>query len=453
MTELKAYLLCRFASSSGIYTSWSEACSVPTVVVDEFLPEWPVPDDAGILITHMHYRWEDLALLRRVYEQNRVPILILSDGILEYRNTWEHPDLVDGSIFQPVFGHKLACIGRGQARIIESWGNVGKCEVVGLPRLDAMIDQPPSPVQTTGPFRLLIATANTPAFNDQQRQLVIQSLRSLQTKLAAAGSVRGRPLELIWRLSDGLEVELGMEPNDPEGQAPLSQVLDQVDAVITTPSTMYLESVLRDRPTAILDFHNSPHYVTPAWLISADSQIDSVVSELADPPTHKMLFQATVLDDQLECHTPAKPRMLELIDDLLAARRVSLEERQPLRIAHRILADPQHGFCRVPAEFDLGTLYENDRVFREQEVSRLQVELAAAIARLEQMPLELAEKSQYITQLMQTADRARMRIENMHNRIVALRTRFGVVPGKPPVEGRDVLTDDAEREESTNPGR
>jgi hypothetical protein len=99
--------------------------SIATEVVEEYLPDWRVPDDAGILVTHMHYRWEEITTLRRIFNDNRVPILILSDGILEYRNTWEHPDLAKGSLFQPVIGHKLACIGRGQARILEGWGNEG----------------------------------------------------------------------------------------------------------------------------------------------------------------------------------------------------------------------------------------------------------------------------------------------------------------------------------------
>ena len=56
-----------------------------------------------------------------------------------------HPDIVPGSIFQPVVGHKIACLGRSQARILESWGNVGKCEIVGAPRLDRLIGKPTTP--------------------------------------------------------------------------------------------------------------------------------------------------------------------------------------------------------------------------------------------------------------------------------------------------------------------
>ena len=40
---------------------------------------------------------------------------------------------------KPLMGHKLACLGRAQARTVESWGGLGKCEIVGQPRFDEMM--------------------------------------------------------------------------------------------------------------------------------------------------------------------------------------------------------------------------------------------------------------------------------------------------------------------------
>jgi len=134
----KIYLLFRYAlRQQRIYRDWPDQCSLPCESVDDPISDWVVPDDAALLITHVHYRWEELSFLRKTFEENRVPILILADGVLEYRNTWQHEGLPKGSMFQPVFGHKLACIGSGQARLIESWGNPGRCEVVGFPPLDS----------------------------------------------------------------------------------------------------------------------------------------------------------------------------------------------------------------------------------------------------------------------------------------------------------------------------
>ena len=69
-----------------------------------------------------------------------VPTLHVLDGIVEWRNTWENPRSATESdgmpLFQPILADKVACFGKAQARILESWGNLGKCEVVGAPRLD-----------------------------------------------------------------------------------------------------------------------------------------------------------------------------------------------------------------------------------------------------------------------------------------------------------------------------
>ncbi len=442
MANLKAYLLCRFAESSGIYSAWQDQVSIPTVVVDEYLPDWNVPEDAGILITHMHYRWEELTTLRRTLAQNRIPILILSDGILEYRNTWEHPDLVDGSIFQPLFGHKLACIGRGQSRVVESWGNVGKCEIVGLPRLDSVAPKTVPPIKRAGPFRVMIATANTPAFDELQRTRVVESLGQMKRWVDSNPTVNGRPVEVVWRLSDGLESEVGVGTDvDPEDRPPLGSVIESVDAVITTSSTMYLESVLRGRPTALLDFHNSPHYVSAAWTITGPDQLDATMSELANPSPHKLMFQDFVLHDQLECRAPATPRLLSLIDQMIAAGVTARASGSGLELPPRMLTDDQLGFTSVSAGFELASLYPNNSSFQHQDLHRLQIELAAAIKRLEQLPFELAEKNQFIGQLNRSLDRSRVRVEDMHNRVVAIRKRFGVEPAKPDVDGRDIVDD------------
>jgi len=91
VSKPKVYILNRFAAENSNYTSWMSDCPSPCQIIDEYSPDWRVADDAGVLVTHMHYRWEEISTLRRVYEQSQVPILILADGILEFRNTWENP--------------------------------------------------------------------------------------------------------------------------------------------------------------------------------------------------------------------------------------------------------------------------------------------------------------------------------------------------------------------------
>ena len=412
-----------------------DRCPLPVSIVKDNLHSWELPPDAGLVVTHMHYRHEELAKLREIHKRGTVPVLILADGILEYRNTWEHPDLPDASMFQPLCGHKMASIGRGQVRVIESWGNVGKCEFVGLPRMDALCSKEPVPIQTEGPFRLLIATANTPSFNDEQRETVVQSLTHIRERLEKNPKVNGRECVVTWRLTDGLERAIGLpesefprEGFDAPARKPMLEVIDEVDAVITTPSTLYLESVIKKRPTAILDFHNRPHYVPAAWTINAPIHFNWTLRELADPPAHKMLFQEATLHDQLECEGSATDRMIELMETMIESGKVARAENEPLKLPHRIIGDPRRGFSKVPDTFNLEKLYPENEVFKVHDVRRLQAELVAAINRLDTLPTELIEKNDMIDYLIQALDGARLRANRMKNRVIAIRKRHGIKP-------------------------
>ncbi len=432
---LRAYILCRFAAKSPLYTSWMDHCPLPVTIVKDNLHAWELPSDAGIVVTHMHYRHEELAKLREIYERGTVPVLILADGILEYRNTWEHPDLPDAVMFQPLCGHKLACIGRGQVRVVESWGNVGKCEFVGLPRMDSLLIEDVVPVRSEGPFRLLIATANTPSFNDEQRETVVQSLTHIRERLEKNPKVNGRDCVVTWRLTDGLERAIGLPESDFPSEEwdapvrkPLLDVIDEVDAVITTPSTLYLESIIKKRPTAILDFHNRPHYVPAAWTINAPIHFNWTLRELADPPGHKMLFQDATLLDQLECEGSATDRLIELMQAMIESGRVARENIEPIKLPHRIVADPHRGFGKVPETFNLEKLYPHNEVFQNHDLRRLQVELVAAIERLDKLPAEIVEKNDLIEHLITALDGARLRANRMKDRVVAIRKRHGIKP-------------------------
>lgn len=67
-----------------------------------------------------------------------VATLYAIDGILEWRNAWENSKIEPACpwTMRPVLSDKVVCIGNQQARILASWGNTEKIEVVGIPRFD-----------------------------------------------------------------------------------------------------------------------------------------------------------------------------------------------------------------------------------------------------------------------------------------------------------------------------
>ena len=377
----RVYILDREHGAGPHYTSWIDGLSAPAIQVTEYDHDWLPPADAGLVVTIQHYQSPEVSILRRLVEQSRTPVLVLADGILEYRNTWQHPALPAGAIFQPAMGHKVACLGRAQARLLESWGNVGLCEVVGAPRWDALLGRPPR-VRGEGPLRILVATAKTPAFTAEQRQRVLTSLRDMQACLQRT-IVANRPIDVCWRLTAGLDHELRIAGTASDvSQEPLPQVLARVDAVITTPSTLLLEAQLFDLPTAILDYHNTPAYVPAAWTITAREHIAAMLAELGDPPAPRLLFQRTMLHDALECRTPAAPRMVRLAEAMLDIGRTCRARNAPLAFPQRILADAADDRTLPEASFDLRILFPEHPVFGNLDRARLQIEIGHLRAEL-----------------------------------------------------------------------
>jgi SAM-dependent methyltransferase len=333
-TSVRSVVLMTTYPEHSIYRSWSARCPFPITVLNPSSADVEMPSDALLLVTHDTYTEPARTLIRKAVAK-QIPVLILADGILEYRNTWEHPQIENGAIFQPVLGHKIATIGRSQSRWLESWGNAGKCETVGLPRLDRHCALPRRQRRTNEPFRILVNTAITPYFTEAHREKVTASLRDLKSFFDTVATINGIKLEPVWRLTKGLDVEIGVSSHAFEFSGhEMAVALQQVDAVITTPSTVILEGMYFGLPVAVLDYCNTPHYVSTAWRITAREHIAAAMTEMISPAEPKLLFQETVLHDSLECNTPAAPRLLRLITGMVeqgllaraAGRRVEFPE-------------------------------------------------------------------------------------------------------------------------------
>ncbi len=353
---------------------WAESSGIPLQVIEKVHSD--ARENMAAVVAVNQFAMPQVGWLLRLVEQN-VPVLMISDGILEYRNTWEHPQVAPGAVFQPVLGHKIACIGRAQARFLESWGNLGKCEVVGVPRFDRLLGRRPRVRVPHAPFRLLIMTAKTPGFTPDQLEKTARSLRDLRNALALTGSSPDQPaIEPVWRITAGLAEEIGV-PNalrDTSG-SDLATVLETVDAVITTPSTAMLEGMLQGVPVALLDYHQCPTYVPAAWQITAPEHIGDVLRELQAPPAPKMLYQQSILHDNLECRTPAAPRMVRLVETMVRIGAECRSRGEALSFPSRILADEQDGHHLPENQFDLSRLYPKHPVFANMNRTLLQVEL------------------------------------------------------------------------------
>lgn len=342
-------MLWRYAADSPIYRSWSQ--SAPSHwrlhVLEDYHDGLP-DNELDVLVTHMHYRWDELTILRQSVQEQKTAVLVLADGILEFRNTWHNPRIPAGSMMQPAVAHKIATIGPAQARLLESWGNQGKCEVVGLPRLDQLVrthgwhpeprlSDPTSETASPDSLRLLVCSATTPAFDDQQWEVVQQAYRDLHQEIQTWNQHANRLFDVRWRVADAIRQSLDL-PVDHETNS-LHEAIEQADAVVTSPSTIQLEAMVCRKPTVLLDYFPVPKYVPAAWTIACRQQIPTVLQTLVEGSAARSQFQDLLVRDQLWVSSSAADRLLGLISQMgshaLAARR----SQKPLTLPPKILTE------------------------------------------------------------------------------------------------------------------
>jgi len=363
------------------YAPLYEEEGLEIIETDDAEPERLGELHVDLVLTLSNDFWRSGRLVRAANER-RIPALYMLDGVLEWRHQWLNPRFGAGGkapFGQLITADKVACLGWRSARVLESWGAVGKCEVVGIPRLDHYIDEPVQHKVHEGPKRLLVMTANTPGFTPSQVAAVKGALRDVKEALSDAPGWNP-----IWRVRGGIDKELDLNDRYPDLQGlPLRDVFAEADAVLTTPSTVVLESMLAGLPTAILDYSNSPPYLTAAWMVTAPMHIPSVLEELSEPTARRLLYQYGVLHDNLACFTPATPRLAHLIRSMAAegrrARQAGRAPKHPARIV-----PPEHGGLLFPPEdLNYAKLYPGHPVFAKRDLWELQLELTQARREIE----------------------------------------------------------------------
>jgi hypothetical protein len=315
----------------------------------------------------------DIARCLDAARQARIPSLVLQDGILEWRCQYENPKFGAGGgapQHQPVLADKIACIGSQSARQIAAWGNAAKVEVTGMSKFDPLLGISFSTRQQPGK-RLLVMTAKKPWFYPLHREVILRSLKDLKNYLDS------RPdIQTVWRVTKDIETLLHVHNTLKElSTGELVETLGQVDAVITTPSTTILESMLLDRPVAALDYFNVPRFVPTAWTISAPEHIPVVLGELLDPSYAKMAFQSDCLKDCLACGSPAAPRLATLIAKMVEISRNTKLSGELIQYPPDMLGTgivSQHG----QKTLNIDQLYPGNPDFGERNIETLRVRLA-----------------------------------------------------------------------------
>ncbi|PCI11579.1 hypothetical protein COB72_00045 [bacterium] len=180
------------------------------------------------------------------------PTVLLMDGVLEYANTFLNQG-VENQFLRPAPADVVLASGEHDRRIFEALGN--RASATGLVRLNGFADRVKACQCEHQPDGLLVATANQPAFTAGGRARLLASLKEILEE----GTRNG--FQIRWRIDQQLAQEIGVAVD----QGDLAESLASVQAVLTSASTLAIESMLANKPTGIIHPHPWPLWIPTAW--------------------------------------------------------------------------------------------------------------------------------------------------------------------------------------------
>jgi hypothetical protein len=196
-----------------------------------------------------------------------------------------------------------------------------------------------------------------------------------------------KDIEVIWRISKGLHRKLDVKNSFTSASGEeLHEILTQVDAVITTPSTVQIEAMLQGLPVAILNYHLVPLYTPAAWEMKCKHHIEPVLNDLISVPYERMLYQEYCLNDALEAKSVALPRLIDLIEKMIKIKEAYDQfPAGSLNFPKDLLMRREDFHSVSSSKLDLSKLYPDHTVFKNTDVVFLQSELDAALITIQQL--------------------------------------------------------------------
>jgi len=379
---------------------------------------------ADIFLTSDEYNYHSTSRLLSAKSLG-IPTLHIVDGICEWRNTWENPRSLDQSVgmplFQPLLADKVVCLGPAQARLFESWGSHGKCEVAGLPRFDATLLEAKNRKFQNTPYAtnglITIATARTAGFTPAQQKLAEKCLFDINHWFETKHPELMR--YVVWR--PGNKDYLPMNPvgrvSDASHEA-LLDILKGSRVFITTPSTAALEAMLLGIPTCVADYTNSPRFLNSAWFISAENHLDQELTALLSPTAQRLQFQQHLLHDQVRCDSLAAPRVAQLIEEMVAHARFLRARNSELNLPPSMVPALQE-FEEFSYPYRPELLFPAHPVFCRTDLPAIQAENGHLHLKISALEAELRRRSmaRHITDfLKRLVHFAARRLRAMKNR-------------------------------------
>lgn len=268
----------------------------------------------SIVLFLADWTW-DLVRCIEVLRKERIPTVLLMDGMIDWNHFFENPKWSYGgneTPYIPIYCDKVFTPGANSARFLEFFGNNGVCEVTGLPRFDCYKDDFKLSTTNSMSVRVGVMSSNTAGYTKDQIISSVELFTSVYHQLND-----NLQYEIKWRLRKGFNKQLPFEAIN-SSEKKLKEFLSNVDIVICQPSTAAFESMAMGKPTAIADFGVTPNYMRGAWEIRRPRHILPIVEEMAKLPRYKEIAQNYILYDSLANLGCSSKVCLSVMRDMVA---------------------------------------------------------------------------------------------------------------------------------------
>lgn len=215
-------------------------------------------------------------------KKNKIPTLLLSDGIIEWENCFLNPMNTKYNLkqFHPILHDIFLCVGKDET---EYFNFLGYKTMQYLPdRMAATIPR----IGKSNTDTFLITTANTAYYNDEEKESLIKLIK------LTIESLNKLNYKYIFRVfDDSLCERLNIQNEMNMKNGNFEECLKKVDFVITTPSSISYTTMYHGKALAHLIYRDSPMFIQAGWNISGSTNIENTLKSMKTFDKDRMNFQ------------------------------------------------------------------------------------------------------------------------------------------------------------------
>ncbi len=230
-------------------------------------------------------------ILSRFYLENKRNVVVFQDGVYEWANAYKNPKHLKSGIklYEPLLGDAFLYVGGYELNnIFKENPHVNFYQY--KPKRMTLKHELINSVDSKEKF-LLITTANTAYFSDKEFTVLLNLLKlTIDNALDVYDKVYLRLFDK--RLCDSL-AHYKLE-NITE--CSFSESIKNMQAIITTPSTIVLEAMAANKPVAVLDYRDNPLLVTSGWKITGFYSIKDTLLSMKKNDAERMEIQNRIIN-------------------------------------------------------------------------------------------------------------------------------------------------------------